>query len=113
MYQIIGSTGFLGSHLLKNLGNASALNIDLTQPITHFFKAGEHVLICAAITDVEKCYRDRTLSNLVEERSIVSKINGSIQFSLKTSPKFLNPSLTAYSIWVLNAYSRELSWENF
>jgi dTDP-4-dehydrorhamnose reductase len=65
MYQIIGSTGFLGSHLLRYLSDASALSIDLSQPITHSFKAGEHVVICAAITDVEKCFQDRAFSNLV------------------------------------------------
>jgi dTDP-4-dehydrorhamnose reductase len=65
MYKIIGSTGFLGSHLLKSLSDASALSVDLTQPINHSFKAGEHVLICAAITDVEKCFQDRALSNQV------------------------------------------------
>lgn len=75
---IVGSSGYLGSSLKMILGSENAAvgsadrsRIDFSQSISPsvegWIKSGEyqHVAICAAITDVERCFRDGELSNQV------------------------------------------------
>lgn len=75
---IIGETGFLGSSLMKHLPSDS-LNIhfvnrslfDLTKDIKPEFadfmikQNFQYVVICAAVTDVEKCFKEQTFSNQI------------------------------------------------
>jgi dTDP-4-dehydrorhamnose reductase len=75
---IIGHTGFLGSFLASALGRGS-LSVDVvdravfdlakppTRDFSDFLEAGnfQYAIICAAITDVEKCHRDQSLSEQV------------------------------------------------
>jgi len=75
---IIGSSGFLGSNLKTILdrtdavtGSADKSRIDLSQSIDAsvegWIKSGgyQYVAICAAITNVERCFQDEKLSNKV------------------------------------------------
>lgn len=74
---LIGSNGFLGaalSELLKSSMTVVALDrtqLDLGKPLSHefldFFKreAFHYVIMCAAITDVEKCFQNRELSHQI------------------------------------------------
>lgn len=74
---LIGHTGFLGSHLTHLLNNTFEVVIldksilDLSKKLSSSFK--EHIklnqydyaIICAAISDVEKCFQNQTLSKQV------------------------------------------------
>ena len=75
---IIGSTGFLGSCLLNQLpcdgleiGAIGRSIVDLSKPISNSFKRllehteYSYAIICAAITDVERCFQQRELSHQV------------------------------------------------
>ncbi|MDO9183660.1 MAG: SDR family oxidoreductase [Bacteriovorax sp.] len=75
---VIGDTGFLGSSLKNNL-SSNSLTIhfinrtlfDLSKAITPKFaeflkyEKFQYVVICAAITDVELCYREQSISKQV------------------------------------------------
>lgn len=71
---IIGSNGFLGSTLVSKMKSATGMDrsvVDLSKPITPSaidqIQSGDYqyIVICAAITDVEKCYRERELSERI------------------------------------------------
>lgn len=84
---IIGHTGFLGSALTEHLGHAYQVHtankslLDLSKPIPATFEdflANEkfsHIIICAAIADVEKCYRDQDLSFQVNVKGMKEFLN--------------------------------------
>lgn len=68
---LIGATGFLGAQLALAPGRDGAARdrIDLARPIPDdlhvYLKDYSHVILCAGITDVEKCFRDIKLSHQV------------------------------------------------
>ncbi len=74
---LIGHTGFLGSHLAHLLtkefevATLTKETLDLKTNLSDTFKENiksnlyDYAIICAAISDVEKCYQDQALSNQV------------------------------------------------
>lgn len=74
---LIGHTGFLGSHLACLLSDEFEVKtldksiLDLSKSIPSSFKESikenqyEYAIICAAISDVEKCFQDQVLSKQV------------------------------------------------
>lgn len=81
---VVGSTGFLGSTLVTNLPSAIGMDrnlLDLSNPISasaaNALKAGDFqfIVICAAITDVEKCFKDRELSNRINVSGTIELLN--------------------------------------
>lgn len=74
---LIGHTGFLGSHLTHELSydfEVTTLNkevLDLSKSMSNAFKENiennhyDYAIICAAISDVEKCFQDQVLSRQV------------------------------------------------
>jgi dTDP-4-dehydrorhamnose reductase len=81
---IIGSTGFLGSALLSGLKSAVGMDrslVDLSQPLSpsaiDAIKTGNHqfVVICAAITDVETCFKDRERSHRINVDGTIELLN--------------------------------------
>jgi dTDP-4-dehydrorhamnose reductase len=74
---LIGHTGFLGSHLAHLLNNEFEVTtlkkeiLDLSKNLSDTFKENiesnqyDYAIICAAISDVEKCFQDQALSKQV------------------------------------------------
>lgn len=74
---LIGHTGFLGSHLAHLLNNEFEVTtlkkeiLDLSKNLSDAFKENiesnlyDYAIICAAISDVEKCFQDQALSKQV------------------------------------------------
>ncbi|MFL5811963.1 MAG: SDR family oxidoreductase [Bdellovibrionia bacterium] len=81
---VVGSTGFLGATLVSQLESATGIDrslVDLSHPISpaalDAMRAGDYrfVIICAGITDVEKCFRDRELSDRVNISGTIGLLN--------------------------------------
>lgn len=71
---IIGSNGFLGSTFVSSMKSAIGMDrsdLDLSKPISlstfDRIQAGDYqyIVLCAAITDIEKCFRERQLSERI------------------------------------------------
>jgi dTDP-4-dehydrorhamnose reductase len=74
---LIGHTGFLGSHLAHLLNDKFEVTtlkkeiLDLSKNLSDAFKGSiesnqyDYAIICAAISDVEKCFQDQALSRQV------------------------------------------------
>lgn len=74
---LIGHTGFLGSHLAYLLNNEFEVTtlkkeiLDLSKNLSDSFKENmesnqyDYAIICAAISDVEKCFKDQVFSKQV------------------------------------------------
>lgn len=109
---IIGSSGFLGSSLKATLGNhggglidsMTRTEIDLSLPITESIKERiksgnyQYVAICAAITDVEQCFRNQTLSeqvNVIGTIDLLKVIRRSGAIPIFFSSDYVFPNTTA------------------
>lgn len=135
---IIGGTGFLGSSLINHL-KSDSLTIhfvnrslfDLSESIKSEFaefmrnEKFQYVVICAAITDVEKCYKEQTVSNrinVVGTQKLLNLINqnGAIPvffssdyvFSGKSSPYEENDIREPRTIYGHQKLSTETFLEN-
>jgi dTDP-4-dehydrorhamnose reductase len=132
---IIGETGFLGSSLMNHLSTDS-LNIhfvnrslfDLSEVIKPEFadfmiqEKFQYVVICAAITDIEKCFKEQTLSNQInivgtqrlldlikQNQAIPVFFSSDYVFSGKSSPYEENDARNPTTIYG----HQKLSTENF
>lgn len=98
---LLGSTGFLGSSLKVNLQagglcveTVDRTSFDLSKPFSPIFcnqiKSSEYqyVLICAALSDVEKCFQDPVRSNQINVKGTLELLN--LIFETKSIPVFFS-----------------------
>lgn len=105
---VIGNSGFLGSYLSsalndKNLHTDSIGRdvIDLSKPIQSDFIQLLHktnynyAVICSAITDVEKCFNDQTLSHQVNVKGTIDLLK--VLQDKKITPIFFSSDYVFHS----------------